>query len=75
MLANKKLRNDPSPWYCTLCTNEMLFSKMSNNDQKNILHKTKPTSSSKNLSIREMMKHFCHINQFFDDNKNAVSCV
>ena len=53
---------------------------MSNNDLKNLLHATKPTSSSKNTSIktisnktREMMKCFCQINKFFDDNENVIS--
>ena len=26
----EKLKNDP--WYCSFCENQMLFSKMSNND-------------------------------------------
>ena len=51
-----RLKNDPSPWYCTLCTNEMPFSKMSNNDLNNFLHTTKPTSSSKSSSIKAISK-------------------
>ena len=58
----------------------MPFSKMSNNHQKN-LHAAKPASSSKGTSIkttskkaREMMKRFCQINQFFEDNENVLSC-
>lgn len=39
---HEKLKNDPSPEYCTFCTNEMHFSKMSSNDLKN-LHATRPT--------------------------------
>ena len=60
---------------------ECLFSKMSNNDQKNLLHAAKPTSSSKGTSIktistkaREMMNRFCQIHQFFEDNENVLSC-
>ena len=59
----------------------MPFPKMSNNDQKNLLHAAKPTSSSKGKSIktiskkaREMMKRFCQINQFFEDNENVLIC-
>ena len=32
----EKLKDDPLPWYCSFCENEMLFSKMSNNDLKKI---------------------------------------
>ena len=64
----EKSKNDPSPWYCTLCTNEMPFSKMSNNDKKNLLYTIKPTPSSKNTSIK------INSNQFFDDNENLISC-
>ena len=46
----------------------MPFSKMSNNDKKNLLYTIKPTPSSKNTSIK------INSNQFFDDNENVISC-
>ena len=66
----EKLKNDSLPWYCSFCENELLFSKMSNNDLKNFLHAENPIFHK----IREMMKCFCQINQVFDDNENAISC-
>ena len=51
----EKLKNDPSPWYCTFCTNEITFSKMSNNELNN-LHAAKPTSSTKSTSIKQSLR-------------------
>ena len=76
----EKLMNYPLPWYCSFCENELSFSKMSNNNLKNFLHAENcifhKISSIKTMSkkTREMMKHFCQMNQVFDNNENTISC-
>ena len=64
---NEKLKNDPLTWYCSFCKNELLFSKMSDNDLKNFFHAENPifhkisTIKTTSKKIREMMKRFHQI--------------
>lgn len=62
---------------CSFCINEMPFSKMPNNDLKIYRHTAKPTSSFKNVYLKnttEIIKHFDEKNQIFENNKNPVRC-
>ena len=75
--THEKLKDNYLTWDCSFYINEMSFSKMPNNDLKIYLHTAKPTSSFKNVHLKntkEIKKHFDEINQIFDNNKKPVRC-